>query len=323
MTPAAPDDLVSIVMPVWRPHAGWFPAAVSSALAQTDCEFELIIVDDGNDPPVEPPIESNRLRMLRIEHGGCARARTAGTAAARGRWFRHVDADDVLAPDGTARLLNAIVQRPDAALVFGSSLLCDENLVPKRLDRCALDLVTAVDCVLGRFNAWLPAMLFPRRVVEGVGPWNEELPVSTDWDFVLRALDEGPGYRVPGVMFSYRMHAGSLSAARRGVGGRTARQIVTEYFRRHPGQRNTRIGRQCIRRVEAHELRDRLVDRTWWRSGVFWRGLLTDPAPALRALPALIRSSIPARLQSTLFSLYRLFRRLPADGSPGEMDGTA
>lgn len=319
MTPAAPDDLVSIVMPVWRPHAEWFPAAVSSVLAQTDCEFELIIVDDGNDPPVEPPVESSRLRMLRIAHGGCARARTAGTAEGRGRWFRHVDADDVLAPDGTARLLSAIVQRPDAALVFGSSLLCDEDLVPKRLDRCALDRVTAVDCVLGRFNAWLPAMLLPRHVVEGVGPWNEELPVSVDWDFVLRALDEGPGYRVPGVMFSYRMHAGSLSTARRGVGGRAARQIVTAYLLRHPQQRDTRVGRQCIRRVEAHELRDRLADRTWWRSGVFWSALLADPGIALRALPTLIRSSIPTRLQSTLFSLFRRHR---ADVSGKGIDGT-
>lgn len=148
------DKLVSIVMPVWRPHAEWFPAAVSSVLAQTDCEFELIIVDDGNDPPLEPPVESSRLRMLRIEHGGCARARTAGTVEARGSWFRHVDADDVLAPDGTARLLNAIVQRPDAAIVFGDALLCDENLVPKRMDCCVLDRVTAVDRVLGRFNCF-------------------------------------------------------------------------------------------------------------------------------------------------------------------------
>lgn len=320
MTAAAHGDLVSIVMPVWRPHAEWFPAAVSSVLAQTDCEFELIVVDDGNDPPVEPPVESNRLRLLRIEHGGAARARTAGTAEARGRWLRYVDADDVLAPGGTALLLDAIVREPDAALVFGSSLLCDENLVPKRLDRCALGRVTALDCVLGRFNAWLPAMLFPRRVVERVGPWNEKLPVSVDWDFVLRALDEGPGYRVPGVMFSYRMHAGSLSAAKRGVGGRAARQIVTEYFRRHPDQRDTRIGRQCFRRVEAHELRDRLVGRTWWRSGVFWTGLLTDPIPALHALPALIRSSIPTRFQSTLFALLR---RRAVDDSGDGIDGTS
>lgn len=320
MTPAAPDDLVSIVMPVWRPHAEWFPAAVSSVLTQADCEVELIIVDDGNDPPVESPLESNRLRVLRVPHGGCARARTAGGTRARGSWLRFVDADDVLTPDGTSRLLNAIGRRPDAALVFGDAIICDENLVPKRLDRCGRERVTAVDCLLGRFNAWLPAMLFPRRLIEAIGPWNERLSVSEDWDFVLRALEQGPGYRVPGVTFSYRMHDGSLSASRRGVGGRAARQILTDYLARHPEQRGTEVARQCLRRVEAHELRDRLVGHTWWRSGVFWSGLLTDPGPALRALPALIRSSIPTRLQSTLFSL---FHRRSVDVSPGEMDDTA
>lgn len=310
-------DLVSIIMPVWRPHAGWFPAAVSSVLAQTDCEFELILVDDGNDPPLEPPVESSRIRMVRIPHGGTARARTAGSTRMRGSCLRFVDADDVLAPDSTALLLNELCRRPDAALVFGDALLCDEKLVPKRFDRCDLKRVTAVDCLLGRFNAWLPGMLFPRRVIETIGPWNEQLPVSEDWDFVLRALDVGPGYRVPGVTFRYRMYAGSLSTSRRGVGGRAARQIAAEYFQRHPRQRDTRIGRRCIRRVEAHELRDRLVGRTWWRSGVFWRALLSVPAPALHALPTLLRSSIPTRLQSMLFAWSR---QHPAEKSAGRID---
>jgi glycosyltransferase involved in cell wall biosynthesis len=47
------EPLVSLVMPVWRPRPDWLLQAVRSALAQRDCELELIVVDDGNAEPLD------------------------------------------------------------------------------------------------------------------------------------------------------------------------------------------------------------------------------------------------------------------------------
>jgi len=61
---ATPD--VTLVMPVWKPHATWFREAVVSALGQTGCEVELVVVDDGNDPPVAgsiPELDDPRVRL--------------------------------------------------------------------------------------------------------------------------------------------------------------------------------------------------------------------------------------------------------------------
>jgi succinoglycan biosynthesis protein ExoO len=85
-------------MPVWRPRGEWFLDAVRSALAQRDCELELIVVDDGNAEPLDDLLAEVRdpaLRLVRAPHGGPSAARNAGVEAAQGRLIRFVDADDV------------------------------------------------------------------------------------------------------------------------------------------------------------------------------------------------------------------------------------
>jgi glycosyltransferase involved in cell wall biosynthesis len=80
---------VSLVMPVWRPRPDWLKQAVRAALDQLRAEVELIVVDDGCPEPVEALLagfRDTRLRVLRVEHGGAARARNAGIAAARGQY---------------------------------------------------------------------------------------------------------------------------------------------------------------------------------------------------------------------------------------------
>jgi glycosyltransferase involved in cell wall biosynthesis len=65
--------LVSLVMPVWRPRRDWLLQAVRSALAQRDCELELIVVDDGNPEPIDELLAEVRdpaLRIVRAPHGG-------------------------------------------------------------------------------------------------------------------------------------------------------------------------------------------------------------------------------------------------------------
>ena len=92
------SDLVSLVMPVWRPRREWLLEAVGSALGQRDCSLELIVVDDGNAEPVAVIsnylFERRGLRDLRLErdqlHGLHLPRVEAGKAAAdlRGQAFR-------------------------------------------------------------------------------------------------------------------------------------------------------------------------------------------------------------------------------------------
>src|SRR5438874_1905489 len=120
----SPEPLVSFVMSARQPRRDWFEAAVNSALSQENCELELLVVDDGSPEPVErllQGIDDPRLRVIRVDHGGISHARNAGIAEATGEHFRFIDADDVLEPGSTARLVRLAGEEPGGAVAYGAT----------------------------------------------------------------------------------------------------------------------------------------------------------------------------------------------------------
>jgi glycosyltransferase involved in cell wall biosynthesis len=194
------ETLVSLMMPAWRPRAEWLREAVRSALAQTGCAIELVLIDDGSPVPVASlleGLEDPRLRVIRIEHGGEAQARNSGIAEARGEYLRFIDADDVIEPASTSLLLG-LCEGHGGVIAYGATLFCDEDLRPlwKMTSEVEGNGVTA--CLLGRFRR--VCLLFPRRVIELTGAWDPGFEVSPDWDFILRSSStrrcgEPPGRR--------------------------------------------------------------------------------------------------------------------------------
>jgi glycosyltransferase involved in cell wall biosynthesis len=239
--------LVSLIMPVWQTRPDWLRTAVNSALEQRGCRVELIVVDDGNPEPVTSLLDDTtdaRLRVVRIHHSGASAARNAGVDHAQGDWIRFVDADDVLLPDSTSHL--GSFMNGDDVIAYGGTLVCDEDLRPRRLIASALQGRISGQCLLGQFDTRLPALLFPRSVVQAAGPWDASFPVSGDWDFVLRALDHA---RVAGdqqVALYYRRHTRSISGTASIAAGEDAwRRLITAYFERHPEERATSLPRQA------------------------------------------------------------------------------
>ncbi len=248
MTPGRTSPpLVSVIMPVWRPHPDWLLEAVTSVLSQRGCRLELIVVDDGCDEPVAPLLASvidGRVRVLRVEHGGQGAALNAGVAAAHGEWLRFADADDVMPPDSTQHL--ATLMDGDALIAYGSTLVCDATLHPRRAIESNLQGDVVADCLLGRFHARHPSMLFPRRVVQAAGPWDTTFRVSADWDFALRAFEQAPVRGDQDVVTLYRRHSRSVSRSADVTAGEDARRrIITGYFLRHPEQAGSELERQA------------------------------------------------------------------------------
>jgi glycosyltransferase involved in cell wall biosynthesis len=287
MPEPASAPLVSHIMPVWQPNREWLRASVASALAQRDCRLELIVVDDGCPEPAADllgDVTDDRLRVIRIEHGGPAAARNAGLAAARGDRIRFMDADDVLTPDSTSRL--ASMMRGDAVVSYGSTVECDEELRPRATISSALQGNVVEACLLGRFSTRCPALLFPRRVVEAAGLWDPAFLVSGDWDFVLRALEHAEVVGDERITFYYRRHGRSLSRTADVAAGEIARRLlIRKYFERHPEQRGSSLERRAISSMYL----DRA--RAYWHLGQYpaaiprlVRGLATDPVGGTGAL---------------------------------------
>jgi GT2 family glycosyltransferase len=82
--------------------------------------YEVVVVDDGGDSPLEAAVGPFRdripLSLLRREHGGPAAARNAGAARARGSLLAFTDDDCRPSPQWLRRLAEHHVLEPDVAL---------------------------------------------------------------------------------------------------------------------------------------------------------------------------------------------------------------
>ena len=93
--------LFSVIIPTYgRPR--WLSEAVGSVFAQTEQDFELIVVDDASPEPVIVPSDPKLRVVRRDDNGGAAAARNSGVAAARGRYLTFLDDDDLYTPDRLA-----------------------------------------------------------------------------------------------------------------------------------------------------------------------------------------------------------------------------
>jgi glycosyltransferase involved in cell wall biosynthesis len=237
--------MVSLVMPVWNPNAAWFREAVRSALAENGCPIELIVVDDGSPEPAADllsDIEDSRLTVVAVPHGGVSEARNAGIARASGEAIRFIDADDVVAPGSTAHLLE--LSRPDGAIAYGSTLVCDIDLRPEKTVGATVQGDALIECLLGNFFVYITAMLIPRPVIEAAGGFEPDLDPNEDYDYVLRALEHAPVRGDDLVASRYRRHAASVT------GRQQAEEISVEraldrLFDRRPDLLGTAVERKA------------------------------------------------------------------------------
>ena len=285
MTGGSP--LVSLIMPVWSPRLDWLRAGVESALAQTGCEVELVVVDDGCEIPVSDllsEVEDERMRIVRVPHGRVSRARNAGIEVARGSWFRFVDYDDVIVDDSTAHLL-AVAEGDERVIAYGATAVCDEELRPLSVVSTELQGRVEEACLLGRFDTTIHSLLFPRSIVEEIGPWEPAIVVSQDWDYALRGLELAEARGDQRVATFYRTHEWMNSRdVARGIEGYEL--VVDRYFERHRDARGSRLERRA--RVAFHlfaaaQSTTRLRDR---RSALrhLGRALALDPLAATTGL---------------------------------------
>jgi hypothetical protein len=264
------SPLVSLVMPVWRPRRQWLLEAVRSSLGQQGSRIELLVVDDGNPDPVArllDGIDDPRLRIIRIDHAGVSAARNAGTAEARGEWLRFVDADDVVEPASTARLLH-LAGSDEHVITYGATAFCDEALRPVWIMRSRVQGSATVPMLLGRWAVRLPSVLIPRPVAAAAGPWDTAMPISQDWDFLLRAVEHAPVRGSRAVVYYYRRHAASTVGVRAiasqhrpgaaspthdpAAGVNATLRVAARYFERHPDQRGSRLERRSAGAMWAH-----------------------------------------------------------------------
>jgi glycosyltransferase involved in cell wall biosynthesis len=225
------EPAVSVLVPCYNKRV-YLEETLQSVYAQTYRDWELIVVDDGSTDGSPQILQrhADRLRVILQANRGASAARQRALDAARGRYIQYLDADDLLLPDALAHRVAAL-ERTDADVAYSDWQKLRPNpggfvraeVVPRRIDD--VDPDPEVACFT---SFWSPpaAILYTRRIVERIGPWNASLPVIQDARYLLdAALAGGRFVHVPGVSALYRDDASNSLSRRSG------HAFVTDVFR--------------------------------------------------------------------------------------------
>lgn len=119
---------VSIVVPAFN-TLKTLPETVSSLLAQTYTDFEIIVVDDGSTDGTAAWVEAQpdpRVRLFRQVNRGLAGARNGGIIAAEGELIGFCDGDDLWEPEKLGKHVAYLADHPEIGVSYSASLLVDE-----------------------------------------------------------------------------------------------------------------------------------------------------------------------------------------------------
>lgn len=128
--------MISIIIPVYN-AARYIEKTLESVCAQSEADWELILVDDVSTDESVPVMEAfikrkgieDRCRMVKLDEetgGTAASARNAGQKAARGRYIAYLDADDLWMPDKLHTQLT-FMKMKKAAFTFTAYEFGDEQ----------------------------------------------------------------------------------------------------------------------------------------------------------------------------------------------------
>jgi glycosyltransferase involved in cell wall biosynthesis len=194
------EPTVSVIIPVFN-DTRYLDEAIDSALAQTHRPFEVIVIDDGSEPPIElSDRPGGRVRFARVRHGGQGAARNIAAHHTRGDVLAFLDADDVWLPDKLERQVAVLVDDPAVDMVFGGV----EEFVSPELE--AADLAVAVHAE-HRAGGLPSAFVVRRRSFNRVGGFRDDVVIGEFVDWYSRAKEKGlREARVDDVVVRRRIH---------------------------------------------------------------------------------------------------------------------
>lgn len=232
---------VSVVM-IFLDAAAFIEEAIASVLAQTDTDWELILVDDGSTDTgtaiARRHAARDPARVRYVTHPGhrnrgMSASRNLGLRRARGDFVAFLDADDVWLPERLAEHLAILRADPRLGMVYGPTLYWynwpgaprPPAQRPVRADRAgelalppgrSVAPPAALIVFLETHGGALPgicSLLARRAAVAAVGGFEEGFRgLYEDQVFLSKMCLHVPVYVHDRVLDKYRQHAGSHCA---------------------------------------------------------------------------------------------------------------
>ncbi|BDW90879.1 glycosyltransferase family 2 protein [Thalassospira tepidiphila] len=239
---------------------------LDAVLAQTgDFDREIILVNDGSTDDTLPRIEAYahrhpEIKIITIENSGPAIATNTGIRAATGKFIKFVDGDDVLCPNSTELLLNAL---EETGFGLAHSLIeqidTDQKIYQKpepnqgdyRLLRNSEALSTMIE--MARFN---PSCVLVRTQLAKRALGCDERVFIQDYSICLRLSCITNFVEVPIVLvFAPKDAEGRLSGAAAGAQALHDLNLALAYLLEDHPDLTSKMRRKIVKRATSRSWR--------------------------------------------------------------------
>jgi teichuronic acid biosynthesis glycosyltransferase TuaG len=216
-------DLVSVIMPAYNAER-YIADSITSVLAQTYSNWELIVVDDGSTDSTATVVQEfvrrdRRIKYLFQENGRLGKARNTGIGNSTGSLVAFLDSDDLWMPTKLKAQTRAIAENNADVVYSKSYVFSDENT-----DDETEILVSSVgkfsgpdffDSLVRQPQIPVLTVLLKRSALDRVGLFEEGKAYHgcEDSDLWLRMARAGlVFYGMPDVLARYRRHETAMTA---------------------------------------------------------------------------------------------------------------
>jgi glycosyltransferase involved in cell wall biosynthesis len=205
---------VSVLIPTYN-RANYIEECLDSILNQTVPPFEIIVIDDGSEDDTAERLKQykDRIIYLHKENGGKPSALNWALKHARGDYIWLFDDDDVALPDAIEKRQLYLDQHPDIDFVFTSHYWGKDGIdgkiergglyiLPQALKSFILPELLKGCCFT------LQSVMAKSKVYHEIGPFDEQLVTSEDYDMMIRMAYQYTGVGIDTPSFIFRQHEG-------------------------------------------------------------------------------------------------------------------
>jgi glycosyltransferase involved in cell wall biosynthesis len=284
---------LSVVMAVYNAEQ-YLQKSVKSILGQTFSDFEFIIIDDGSTDRSFEMISSYddpRIRIIQNSNNlGQTRSLNKGIAISSGEFIARQDADDYSDLDRFRLQVDHLKAHPEVGLLGTSYRIVDKQgniletvVLPESNDELQDRLL--------RGNIFCHGSVMIRGdVLKMVGGYNENFPVTQDYELWLRLSEHASLANLKSVLYSLRFDEGSVTRKRRTVQLSYRRLALELAEQRRRNESQSQIPEDVEARYPAEP--ERVAGDARWAAYLFYvSGDLAKGEDLLRLAVAVLAAS--------------------------------
>lgn len=189
------NALVSIIIPLYNKE-NYIEETLNSVLNQSYQNWECIIVDDhltdSSRDKIKKFLSDIRFTLIINPKKGASAARNIGIKHSKGKYVQFLDADDLISKDKLKEQLELFQSSDKLSIAtcrwgrFDKQYELYENLESYSNFEEIPPFLNSLISSKGYFPQ--NAYLFPQKILQISGPWNENLTLNDDGEFVMRVL---------------------------------------------------------------------------------------------------------------------------------------